>query len=442
MRWLAVLLLVVPFSLGATQHTLADEAGDTRVAFDRAMAAVASAPENSDAEVKAMEQVIAAVRVLPKPPEIPQDVPARVTRAKAAADAAKTPDQFLAAAAQYDALTRSAPWTAEYQFSRGVLLQKARRYREAAQAFSLYLKAAPAAADRAKVGELIAGLERLAGKSPPQATPARPAMRRAGEEFRDCKDCPEMVVIPAGSFTMGSAPDEAGRFDSEGPQHRVRMPSFALGKYDVTVREFAAFVQATGSNPGKCEWPFGTDTSWETQAYYGQTNPVVCVNWYDARAYVDWLNHQVRGGIGGVGPYHLPSEAEWEYAARAGTTTARFWGNEIGVGHANCNGCGSKWDNNEIAAVGSFAPNPFGLNEMLGNVWQWTADCWNESYVGAPSDGSPWTSGDCSKHVLRGGSLNSLPKFLRSASRHRDDAFNRMSDYASIASFRVERSLP
>ncbi len=211
-------------------------------------------------------------------------------------------------------------------------------------------------------------------------------------EFRDCPDCPTMVVVPAGRFIMGSPANEHGRFDAEGPPHAVSVHAFALGKYDVTSEEFLAFLR-------------------------------------DAAA-------------GGDGPYRLPSEAEWEYAARAGTTTARWWGDAIGIGKANCNGCGSAWNGRELAPVDSFAPNPFGIYDMVGNVWQWTSDCWNESYVGAPSDGSAWQTGDCSKRVLRGGSWSNVPEFIRSAARSRADAAGRDANYSSYAGFHVARTLP
>jgi formylglycine-generating enzyme required for sulfatase activity len=170
------------------------------------------------------------------------------------------------------------------------------------------------------------------------------------------------------------------------------------------------------------------------------------LSWGAAQAYVGWLNGKVRSRVAasakGEGPYRLPSEAEWEYAARAGTTTERWWGAAIGKGNANCNGCGSLWDDKIIAPVGSFGPNPFGLYDMLGNVWQWVADCWNESYVGAPGDGRSWTTGDCRRHVLRGGSWMNLPVFVRSAARSRDDGAGQYFDAASNAGFRVARTLP
>jgi formylglycine-generating enzyme required for sulfatase activity len=272
------------------------------------------------------------------------------------------------------------------------------------------------------------------------------ADEKAKSEFRDCSDCPEMVVVPAGKFVMGSPAIEHGRFDAEGPQHPVALRRFALSKYDVTSEEFLIFLRETGYQPAPCDPLFGL--TWNSPgrgvAYPpGGVEPprwpAVCLNWYDAEAYVAWLNAKVRGRDGS---YRLPSEAEWEYAARAATTTTRWWGDAIGVGHANCNGCGSPWQGRELAPVGSFPPNPFGLYDMLGNVWQWTGDCWNESYVGAPGDGSAWAAGDCTKRVLRGGSWSNAPEFVRAATRSRGDAAGRDADYSSYAGFHVAKSLP
>jgi formylglycine-generating enzyme required for sulfatase activity len=265
----------------------------------------------------------------------------------------------------------------------------------------------------------------------------------AGDVFRDCPDCPEMVVIPSGQFTMGSPLSEHGRFDSEGPQHNVSVRPLAFGRHLVTVEEFSVFVRETGHEIGACDWPSGTN--WQSSGFVPK-DPVVCISWNDAQAYIAWLNGKVHssghGIAGDSGPYRLPSEAEWEYTARAGTETARWWGEAIGAGNADCNGCGSPWDNKQIAPVGSFAANPFGVFDMLGNVWQWTEDCWNESYLGAPNDGNAWLSGDCGKRVLRGGSWSNLPKFVRAAARNRDEAGNRSHDYASYVGFRVVRNLP
>jgi formylglycine-generating enzyme required for sulfatase activity len=274
-------------------------------------------------------------------------------------------------------------------------------------------------------------------------------------EFQECSVCPIMVGIPSGTFVMGSPRSESGRFDSEGPQHSVAIKAFALGKYDVTSEEFLTFLRETGYQPAACN-PI-LDMKWHSPGhgrayspYYGEPLrwPAVCLDWRDAEKYIAWLNVKVRIEHPATatdlanGPYRLPTEAEWEYAARAGTTTARWWGNDVGIGKANCNGCGSKWDNRLLADVDSFAPNPFGLYGMLGNAWQWTADCWHPNYVRAPQDGSAWTDKDCKRYVIRGGSWDNLPTFVRSAARSGSGPGGGEYDYSSLTGFRVARDLP
>jgi formylglycine-generating enzyme required for sulfatase activity len=283
---------------------------------------------------------------------------------------------------------------------------------------------------------------------------AADAQDRKDREFQECPECPVMVGIPAGSFLMGSPADEPGRFDNEGPQHVVSVRAFALGKYDVTSEQFLIFLRETGYRAAPCNTIL--NMGWRSPggglAYppYGvepRLWPAVCLDWKDAQAYVAWLNAKVRSlrpaSTSGAGPYRLPSEAEWEYAARAGAGAARWWGETIGAGNANCNGCGSKWDNKELADVDSFAPNAFGLYGVLGNAWQWTADCWHQSYVGAPGDGSAWADGgDCSRHVIRGGSWGNVPVFVRSAARAASGPDGGEVDYSALAGFRVARTLP
>jgi formylglycine-generating enzyme required for sulfatase activity len=279
------------------------------------------------------------------------------------------------------------------------------------------------------------------------------AQEHPDREFRECTDCPEMVGVPAGQFLMGSPTTEPGRFDSEGPQHRVSIRAFALSKYPVTSEQFLVFLRATDYQPAPCNTTL--NLTWHSPGHglayppgwvEPPRTPAVCLSWRDAQAYIAWLNTKVREHISrradGDGPYRLPSEAEWEYAARAGTTTARWWGETIGADHANCNGCGSQWDGREIAPVGSFTPNAFGLYDMLGNAWQWTEDCWHESYTDAPNDGSAWLTGDCSKRVLRGGSWSNVAVFVRAAARAHADATGRDFDYSIYAGIRVARNLP
>jgi formylglycine-generating enzyme required for sulfatase activity len=281
------------------------------------------------------------------------------------------------------------------------------------------------------------------------------AADRPEREFKECPDCPQMVGIPAGGFVMGSPASEPGRFDAEGPQHHVSLRAFALGKYDVTSEEFLSFLRETGYQPLPCN-PI-LNLAWQSpgggKAYAPSPSqiepprwPAVCLDWKDAHAYIDWLNKKAKSERPSLaehpGPYRLPSEAEWEYAARGGTSAARWWGAELGHANANCNGCGSEWDYRTLADVDAFAANPFGLYGMLGNAWQWTQDCWHTSYIGAPADGSPWMGGACDRHVLRGGAWNNLPAFVRSAARSGAGPDGKDYDYSSLAGFRVARNLP
>jgi formylglycine-generating enzyme required for sulfatase activity len=219
--------------------------------------------------------------------------------------------------------------------------------------------------------------------------------------FRECaKDCPEMIVIPAGEFTMGSPATEKGRSEEEGPQHKVIIVrTFAVAKFDVTFADWDACV-SVGGCPQRSHLDGGQ-----------VTKPVIYVTWDQAQQYVAWLTRMTGQ------PYRLLTEAEWEYAARAGTTTAYYWGDEIGTGNANCDGCGSQRDNKEPTPVGSFAPNAFGLYDMAGNVWQWVEDCNHSDYGGAPTDGSAWISGECSSRIARGGSGYAGLENVRSATR-------------------------
>ena len=272
-------------------------------------------------------------------------------------------------------------------------------------------------------------------------------------EFKECPECPVMLGIPGGTFTMGSPASEPGRFDTEGPQHEVTISAFALGRYNVTVEEFLRFLKETGYRPEPCN-PI-LNLGWKSPGgglayppFVGQPArwPAACLDWRDAEVYVEWLNRKVREQRPELGdrpgPYRLPTEAEWEFAARAGTTTARWWGADIGAGRANCNGCGSPYDYKVLAPVDEFEPNPFGLHGMLGNVWQWTEDCWHESYAGAPTDGSAWREEYCDRHVVRGGSWNNLPIFVRSAARSGSVPNGGEYDYSSVAGFRLARTLP
>ena len=307
----------------------------------------------------------------------------------------------------------------------------------------------------------------------------------AGQVFRDCDGCPEMVVVPAGSFLMGSPSSEKGRlvegrFDVEGPLREVAIPEpFAVGVYEVTRGEFARFVSVSGHSPGNsCGdyyflGPFGgrlvSGMNWNKPGY-GQTggHPVVCVSWEDAKAYARWLSRETGE------EYRLLSEAEWEYAARGGSATARYWGEGEGGQCRHVNGMdreakdwadreiGGNWEDSyrwlfgrmascndghvHTAPVGSYEANGFGLHDVLGNVGEWVEDCVNDDsdgiregsgYRGAPSDGSAWVSGDCSRRVWRGGSWIFPPTLLRSATRAAFSARVRVF----FLGFRVARTL-
>ncbi|MEN8216038.1 MAG: SUMF1/EgtB/PvdO family nonheme iron enzyme [Pseudomonadota bacterium] len=217
---------------------------------------------------------------------------------------------------------------------------------------------------------------------------------------------PEMVWIPAGRFKMG---DNQGS-DSEKPAHRVSVKRFAIGRYEVTFAEYDRFAKAMGRKKLK-DWGWGRDN-----------RPVINVSWDDAVAYTEWLSQQT-GKL-----YRLASEAEWEYAARAGMKTKYWWGNDIGSKRANCQSSGSQWSGNKTAPVGSFAPNPFGLYDTAGNVWEWVADTWHNNYNGAPTDGSVWENGGGAYRLLRGGSWDSFPYLCRCANRDGKSTDSRIDD--------------
>ena len=222
--------------------------------------------------------------------------------------------------------------------------------------------------------------------------------RQPGRRFNDCPACPEMVVVPTGSFMMGSPSSEKGRDSDEGPQHQVSIAQpFAVGVYEVTFAEWDACVSVGGCNG------YGpADRGWGR----GQ-RPVIDVSWNDAQAYVKWLSNKTGKR------YRLLSEAEWEYVARAGTETPFHFGTTISTDQANYN----RNHRAQTVEAGSFPSNGYGLHDVHGNVDEWVQDCWNDSYLGAPTDGSAWTSGDCSGRVLRGGSWDSKHRNLHLADR-------------------------
>lgn len=233
--------------------------------------------------------------------------------------------------------------------------------------------------------------------------------KAVGQTFQDCSDCPVMVIIPPGKFLMGSPSDEKRYNQPERPQHLVHIDHpFAIGKFDVTNKEWDACVA-----DGACK-DLGTHLPWARRPDL----PVVMISFNAAKVYLVWLNAKVKALGISSDPYRLPTEAEWEYAARAGTTTARHWGETIGQNNANCSLCGSQWDQKyQPSPAGSFSPNPFGLYDMIGNIMQWTEDCWSESYMGAPTNGTARTTGDCTKRAVRGSYFGSAPINTRAANR-------------------------
>lgn len=242
------------------------------------------------------------------------------------------------------------------------------------------------------------------------------ATPKPGELFRDCADCAEMVVVPSGEFQMGG-----NDTPFEKPAHKVTISSpFAIGRREVTFAEWDACVTATACQYRPDDHGFGRGD-----------HPVIDISWDDAKTFVSWLSRKTGK------TYRLPTEAEWEYAARAGTTSTFWWGREAGSGHANCQDCGPG-SGQQTMATGSFRPNGFGLYDTAGNAAEWVEDCWNDSFRGAPRDGSAWTSGNCGLRVLRGGSFANKATSLRSAHRFRYDEDVRY--YGN--GFRVARDVP
>jgi formylglycine-generating enzyme required for sulfatase activity len=253
------------------------------------------------------------------------------------------------------------------------------------------------------------------------------ALARVGETFRDCSDvCPEMVVVPAGEFMMGT--DE---YSDEWPVHKVTIrSSFAVAKFETTFAEWDACVAGGGCASNRSP----SDSGWGRGR-----RPVINVSWNDAKEYVLWLSEKTGK------TYRLLSSAEWEYAARGatGASTRYWWGDEISREYANygtesyCNAIGVLGREEGTTPVGQFPANPLGLHDMHGNVWEWCEDDWHENYLGAPQDGSAWRAGSTSLRILRGGSWSCAPDFLRTRDLY---GYSRRKSYSTIG-FRVARTL-
>ncbi|RJF96357.1 hypothetical protein D3871_22135 [Noviherbaspirillum saxi] len=247
--------------------------------------------------------------------------------------------------------------------------------------------------------------------------PPAPAPTTSAGDVRDCPTCPVLVSIRTGAFTMGSAADDL----SERPPHRVTINTpFAIGKYEVTVAQWDACVEA-----GACQRITAPDPR-------PKESPVRDVSWDDAQAYVKWLT-KVSGK-----PYRLPSEAEWEFAIRGGTSTRYWWGDQMRPGNANCKDCGEPWQRDAPVNAGSYAANPYGLHDMNGSVWEWVSDCWHNSYKGAPTDARAWDEPNCRVRVIRGGSWREGASYMPSSTRFKYDASVRHSQNG----FRVARDMP
>lgn len=254
----------------------------------------------------------------------------------------------------------------------------------------------------------------LVAASPP--TPTAVAVKST-EAIQDCPTCPAMIVIPAGRFIMGDNNGDR----SERPAHSVTIARpFAISKNEITTGQWKECVAASHCS-------FQAETS-GTDA----DTPVRDISWNDAQQYVRWLSQATKQA------YRLPTEAEWEYAARAGTPTRFWWGDKIGTGHANCKNCGGPWDRATPGVATAFPPNPFGLYGMNGGVWEWVSDCWNNSHEGAPADGRSRDQPDCREHVIRGGSWRDDATYVHSASRFKYDTNVRYL----MNGFRIAKTLP
>ena len=267
---------------------------------------------------------------------------------------------------------------------------------------------------------------------------AKAEARERKMPWKDCPECPELVGVPGGSYMMGSPRGEKGRYRNEGPVHRVTLSKpIAVGVYEVTRGEWSVFASETGHSAGSSclmdeggQWKKQSGSGWRNPGFsQEEREPVVCVSWEDTQAYVGWLSKKTGHA------YRLLSESEWEYAARGGTSTSRYWGERRKGQCRHANGMDQAvkrrygdWNwiiascddgHAHTSTVGSYRPNEYGLYDMLGNVWEWVGDCWHDSYKGAPADGSAWTRGeDCGRRVSRGGSWNYPPRDVRSAKRN------------------------
>lgn len=261
---------------------------------------------------------------------------------------------------------------------------------------------------------LGAAVKPPAAAAPPAAgaPPAAAPVAAGGAELKDCAVCPPLISLPAGQFTMGSNSSDP----SERPAHKVTLATpFAIGKYEVTAGQWNACADARA-----CQ-----------RSAQANEAPVRDVSWDDVQQYLKWL------GTTSGKPYRLPTEAEWEYAARGGTTTAYWWGEKLVPAKANCKDCGPPWQVDAPANAGSFGANPFGLYDTSGSVWEWVSDCWHNNFKDAPADGRAWEGPNCTVRVIRGGSWREGATYMVASTRFKYDASVRNGQNG----FRVARNL-
>jgi formylglycine-generating enzyme required for sulfatase activity len=436
----------------AAEKAAAEKAAAEKAAAAAAAAAAAREAERkaaaAEAERKAAEKAAAEEAARKATEKAAAEEAARKAADKAAAQEAAR--QATDKAAAEEAARKAADKAAAEEVARKAAAKEAARKaaaaeaaRKAAAAEVARRAAAAEAARKAAVEEAArrVAAEETARKAAAAAAAARKAAEKAAAEadaaeaarkaadskaagtkpsavktFKDCSACPEMIALPAGSFTMGSKSGDV----SEAPPHRVKIGySFAVSRFEITAAEWKACF-----TDGGCEYR-------PKRKGMTATSPVHNLSWLDARQYVKWLSKKTGK------KYRLPSEAEWEYAARAGTKTAYWWGNAVGEGNANCKNCGGDWNRKRPAVVDSYDANPFGLQGMNGSVWEWVADCWFDTYKGAPNNGSARDRKDCQSRVLRGGSWRNDASYARSAGRF---AYDHDVRYV-LNGFRVVRSM-
>jgi formylglycine-generating enzyme required for sulfatase activity len=254
-------------------------------------------------------------------------------------------------------------------------------------------------------------------KDPEPQVPSAPVVREFKDRLNGDGSGPLMVALSGGEYLMGSGSSSLD-FD-ERPRHKVTVPPFAIGKYEVTFDEYDRFADDTGrGRPDDEDWGRGR-------------RPVINVSWHDALAYADWLSEQTGHN------YRLPTEAEWEYMAAAGSRSLYWWGASLGAGQANCFNCGSQWDAERTAPVGSFPGSAFSIHDTAGNVREWVQDCYIGGYEYTPYDGSAWLESGCPQHVTRGGSFESAANTLRTTKRSQQAPDSRLNTLG----FRLARDL-